>query len=108
MTWIKVAELVEFAAKDRICVELEGQQIAIFHCEQKWFAVQNLCPHQKQLVLAKANVSEKAGELAISCPLHKAQFSLETGKHLADTPLWTLKRYQLKLENDDILIQLDD
>lgn len=105
MTWTKVANLNACLPNGGVCVKLGEEQIAIFNRDLKeWYAVQNLCPHQAQMVLSRGLMGDLAGEPKVACPLHKNQFSLITGEHLGDETEWKLKTYPVKLELGEIFL----
>lgn len=106
-TWTKVTSLSACIPNGGVCVKLGDEQIAIFNVAMKeWYAVQNLCPHQAQMVLSRGLIGDAKGEPKVACPLHKNQFSLATGEHLGGTAEWKLKTYPIKLEDGDIYLDL--
>ena len=108
--WIKVCKTESILENGGSCVKVGDEQIAIFNFDhrQQWYAVENRCPHSGQHVLSRGLVGRENGVPKIACPLHKNSFSLETGRHLGDNEGWQLKRYALKIEDDDIYLQIGD
>ena len=85
---------------------VNGDQVAILHYDtDEWYAVQNLCPHQEQMVLSRGLCGDLEGEPKVACPLHKHNFSLKTGCHLADDSQWELKTYEIKIKDNCIFIK---
>lgn len=105
--WIKVAVQSDFAEDMGACIKVGDLQIAVFNLHQQWYAVDNLCPHQRQQVLARGIVGDSQGEPKVACPLHKRSFSLQTGQCLNDgqPPIHV---YDIKCEGQDVYIKLPD
>jgi nitrite reductase (NADH) small subunit len=106
--WIKVAPSTEFVENGGGCVKLGDRQIAIFNFNrEKWYAVQNLCPHSRQMVLARGLIGDANGEPKIACPLHKNTFSLCTGQHLGGREDYQLATYPVKEEQGFIYLGVE-
>jgi nitrite reductase (NADH) large subunit len=60
-------------------------QLAIYHFASRgeWYATQNMCPHQEDMVLARGLLGDSSGEPKVVCPMHKKSFSLKTGECLS-------------------------
>jgi 3-phenylpropionate/trans-cinnamate dioxygenase ferredoxin component len=72
--WVRVAPLADFPAGTRRVLEVDGVRVALFHLEDGFFAIEDVCSHDGGEL---AN-----GELAgceIICPRHGARFNLKTG-----------------------------
>lgn len=106
--WIAVAKLNDFVADMGGCVLVEGQQIAVFNFGQKeWYAVQNRCPHENQMVLSRGLCGDKDGQPKVACPLHKNSFNLQTGEHLGGNPDFKLKTYPVKVSEGTVYLKLE-
>ncbi len=91
------------------CFKYKGKQIAIFSFSRrnKWYACQNLCPHKFEMVLSRGMTGDAMGEPKVACPLHKANFSLETGKHLnGDLP--SIATYPVEVRDGTVYIGMMD
>ena len=107
MAWTKVASAAACERSGGVCVKLGDRQIAIFSGGSEWYAVQNLCPHQQQMVLSRGLVGDADGVPKIACPLHKNTFSLKTGEHLGGNPDWQLTTYPVKVEGEDVYLLVE-
>ena len=83
-------------------VHIEGNDIAIFKRDAKYFAISNVCAHQHFSLLYKGRLDG----LTVECPMHGWIYELETGKAL--TGNGKVATYPLRIEGDDILIELPD
>jgi len=107
--WIKVCKIQDILENGGSCVKVGEEQIAIFNYDQnQWYAVQNMCPHKKQFVLSRGLIGEDEGEPKVACPLHKNTFSLKTGKHLGGNCDYNLKIYPIRVEGEDIQLDIGE
>ena len=103
--WKKVGQTSDFCKDMGGCVKIDGKQIAIFNFQgKKWYAVQNLCPHDNRMVLSRGMIGDAAGEPKVACPLHKHNFSLKDGSHLSEGEVADLTTYEVKVDNGDIYL----
>ena len=109
MSWIKVASTEDFQTNSGVCVLVNDEQIAIFNSDDgcEWYAVQNMCPHKKAMVLSRGIIGDQCGEPKVACPLHKHAFSLKTGEHLGGDESYQLKTYPVRIEGESILIKTE-
>jgi nitrite reductase (NADH) small subunit len=104
--WINVSSVDDCPMGSSINTLINDEQVAIFHYgKDEWYAVQNLCPHQNQMVISRGLCGDLNGEPNVACPLHKHNFSLKDGCHLADESKWTLRTFDVKIESDCIHIK---
>lgn len=100
--WVEVARTSEFEGTDRKMVDLGGHhQIGIYKLPDGYYAVSVWCSHQK--------ASMFHGEITdhqIECPLHGARFCLKTGRNLSLPAVRPIRRYDLKLDGDRILVRI--
>lgn len=106
--WIKVTEAAKAPLNSGFCYSHGSEQIAIFNFNREtWYATQNLCPHQKQMVMSRGLIGDSQGQPKVSCPLHKNAFSLKTGQCLDQDKSWSLKTYAVKVEEGQVFIEVD-
>ncbi len=121
--WIRVANIEDVPTGGGGCVKLGGVQIALFKVPQfkvpngtehtaghTWYAVQNLCPHDSRQVLSRGLTGDAKGEPKVACPLHKNNFSLVSGEHLAGVSSkaeWRIETFPVKEEGGFVLVEFD-
>lgn len=107
-TWTEVGQTTDFCEDLGGCVKINGMQIAVFNLKEKteWYAVQNLCPHDKRMVLSRGIVGDTGGTPKVSCPLHKHAFDVSTGKHISEGDVDDLQTFPVKIENDRVFLQV--
>jgi len=110
-TWITVAKkddtTMAFSENDgtiitNFAVKYGDTQLAVFHVPKRGFyATQQMCPHRQAFVLDHGIIGNTpTGELYVSCPLHKRNFSLTEGKCLSD-PDYQIIAFEARVVNDD-------
>lgn len=79
--WITVCDLQHILPDTGVCVRHRGRQIAIFRIgsNQEVRAISNRDPFTDANVLARGIIGDRDGELKVTSPLLKQEFSLETG-----------------------------
>ena len=106
-TWIAAGNVDDFPEGLGICIQYRDQQIAVFNFNgDEWYAVQNRCPHENQMVLSRGLTGSENGEPKIACPLHKRAFSLRSGAFLGEGDMPCLSTYPVKQENGTVFIQV--
>jgi nitrite reductase/ring-hydroxylating ferredoxin subunit len=99
----RVAGISEVEQGGMLCVELDGRELLICRLEEGFFAIDNLCSH------ADARMSE--GRLRghrIMCPLHGASFDVRDGSVIRRPASRPIRSYPVRVEGEDILVDLSD
>lgn len=104
--WVAVGPAVRFPLECGTAVLVDGVQIAVFHSGRRWFAVQNQCPHNLQMVLSRGILGDVDREPKITCPLHKNSFRLTDGEHLGGNPAWCLKTFPVRVDGGVVYVGL--
>ena len=99
----------------REIVQLNGRQIGVFNINGKFYALQNICPHQGAPIclgdIEGTNEPsapnefdwQRSGEI-LRCPWHGWEFDLLTGVSLFD-PKVKVKQYSVEIIDEDIVIE---
>jgi 3-phenylpropionate/trans-cinnamate dioxygenase ferredoxin component len=72
--WFNVARLAEFPPGTRRVVEVEGLRIVVFHLDDGFYAVEDVCTHDGGELASGELIGRE-----IICPRHGARFDLKTG-----------------------------
>lgn len=104
--WIEAAPVSAFSKDGGAAIKVGDDQIAVFNfaSRNEWYAVSNLCPHKKQMILSRGMLGDKGGIPKVACPFHKKQFSLSTGDCLDDSNCESIRTFPVKVENDIVYI----
>lgn len=73
-------------------------EIALFKVDGEIFALSNICPHQHTALIYDGFIEDGC----VVCPAHGWKFELKTGNQ--PTGRKGLDVYQVKIENDEILV----
>ena len=101
--WVKAAREDDFEDVQVIRFVYQENPIAIFKLDDGFYAIDDTCTH------AEASLSE--GEVydgVVECPLHGAEFDIRTGKNLTLPAVTPVRSYPVKVEEGDILIQVEE
>ena len=103
----RAASLAELREKGRMIVKLVGKQIVLFQGAEKIHACNNRCPHEGY-PLVEGSLAEDGENrnCVLTCNWHNWKFDLESGVTLVGGD--ELRRYPVKLEGDDVLLDLTD
>jgi len=118
MPFIKVALKNEIAVGEMKKYDVKENEITIVNLGGEFFALEDRCPHMNSpLHLGRLEGDE------IVCPLHQARFNIRSGKKVSDPKIpipkvikmgsimanvktHDLKKYEIKIQNDEIYIDL--
>jgi nitrite reductase (NADH) large subunit len=106
-SWVKVARAADFPENAGMTIKYGSSQIAVFNFSSKgrWYAVQNQCPHMKDMVLSRGIIGDQAGTPKVACPMHKKTFSLEDGSCLSGEK-YQVVTFPVRVENGDVYLDL--
>jgi 3-phenylpropionate/trans-cinnamate dioxygenase ferredoxin subunit len=97
--YVPVAKTSDIAPGTVQVFEVDGRAVGVAHVDGKFYAFADVCTHDG------GPVAE--GELdgcQIECPRHGARFDITTGAVLSMPAVTPLPVYDLKIENDQILV----
>ena len=99
--FVKVAETGEIPPGERKVIQVEGIFIAVFNVGGAFYAIEDICTHDD------GPLAE--GELAgfeIECPRHGARFDIRTGQVLSFPAVTDVPWFEVKVEGNDVLVDL--
>ena len=102
MTFKRACSARDLSSGNGLKVDGGAEPVALFNVDGSFYAVSDTCTH------GEWSLSE--GYLTgaeIECPLHMGKFCVRTGKVIQNPPTDPLKVYPVKVEGDDVLIDLD-
>ena len=91
----RFCKLSEVPAESRKAAKINDTWVMVCHSNGRLFAVSAICSHQ-----FKPLVNGRMRNCAISCPVHGARFSLETGAALDLPATKPIATYQLRVVDD--------
>ena len=86
---------------DRRCklVCVDGEEIALWHVGERFFAINNVCPHQHFSSLHQGSLEG----LFVVCPMHGWSFCLEDGRPGFGNG--RVRTYQVRISGKDVLVE---
>jgi len=111
-----VVSTAELGDNDRVVVEIQGREIAVFHVDGEYYAVGNYCVHQGgpacEGLLSGTVTADEDGQLSydreneiVACPWHGWEFDITTGRHLANSD-YALPTYDVVAEDGELYVEL--
>lgn len=98
--FIKAAKTQDIEAGHGVVADCSGKPVAIFNIGGEFHAVANTCPHRG----GPLGEGECEGAI-VTCPWHAWRFDVTTGCN-ADNPSLKIIKYKLKVDGDDILVEI--
>jgi nitrite reductase/ring-hydroxylating ferredoxin subunit len=99
--WARVCSVHEVEEDCPFGTKINDIPVAICRVADRCYAVSDVCTHEYALL----SKGYQEGNI-IECPLHLAKFNVTTGKCLAGPATRDLQRYDIKIENNDVLVKL--
>jgi 3-phenylpropionate/trans-cinnamate dioxygenase ferredoxin subunit len=99
--WYEIIKTTDFPVGTRKVIDLEGTSILLLNLEGNYYAIRNLCSHQN-FPLEDGDIED----CIITCPLHGAKFSIQTGAVKAPPAFEDIATYEVRVENDMIQINI--
>lgn len=102
MAFVKVATLDQVQQGTFHSVEYDGEAIALYNVDGKIHATRDECSHDGG-TLSGGTMDGKC----VVCPRHGAKFDVTTGEAVTLPAVLGIDTFDVKIEGDDILIDLD-
>ena len=103
MGFVRVASTKDLAPGKMVPIQLGEESIVVVNLEGKYYAIGNLCTHRKCL-LSDGPLSEGT----VECPCHGSVFDFRTGSVLNGPAKDPVPVFQVKAEQDQILIEVPE
>ena len=100
--FVKVLPLNELAEGAKKKINIGDRDILLVRLLGRVYATQALCTHE-DFDLIEGKLLENH---IITCPFHESEFDLESGQVLAPPAENPLKIYNVKIENEAILVEI--
>ena len=102
--YVKIASVDDVPAGEPVNVEtLSGEQICLVRIEDEFYAFQDRCSH-KDFPLSNGELDGDQ----IECAWHGARFDVRTGRALCLPAIKPIKTYDVRIEDGDIYIAVED
>src|SRR5262245_41948262 len=101
--WVRAASASEIAPGGFKEVRLDDRTIAIFHLDDGYYAIEDVCTHDGGPLaegILEGNV--------IECPRHGARFDVKTGAVLSLPAVTPVPTFEVRVEGDEIQVRWAD
>jgi glycine betaine catabolism B len=98
--FVKVATAKDIQPSQMKEVEVNGEKICLANIEGKYYAIGNVCTH-----LGGPLAQGKLEGYEVQCPWHGSRFDIRTGKVVRPPAMRPEPTYEIKIENDNILLK---
>ncbi|MGY1769887.1 non-heme iron oxygenase ferredoxin subunit [Blastococcus sp. SYSU D00813] len=109
MAFTRLCSLADVKEPGALRVELPGadrEAVAVVRFEGEVFAIEDLCSHA-EVPLSEGDVEEFKGAPTIECWLHGSCFDLTSGRPTNLPATEPVPVYPVRVEGDDVLVDLD-
>jgi len=101
-TWVKVGKAEECPPGEKMVVNTDAGNIAIFHLSQGLYAIEDRCSHDG----GELACGERDGD-EIICPRHGARFCILSGKALTPPAYEDIEVFPVRLNQGMIEVDID-
>lgn len=105
--WVKVAPLADFPAGTRRVIDVEGVRVAVFHLDDGYYAIEDVCSHDGGELASGELVSNELAGCEITCPRHGARFDLKTGAVTAPPAYEAVAVFPLRVDSEWLQVRDD-
>lgn len=99
--FVKVCKVLDLKDEDILSLDLNDKKIMLIKKDDKIYALDRICTHQ-YADLSQGFMTDDT----ITCPLHLAQFEIESGKAVSPPADKPLKLYNIKISGEDIYVEI--
>jgi nitrite reductase/ring-hydroxylating ferredoxin subunit len=97
---VKVAQVGDLAPGKGKIVQADGEEIALFNVEGRFYAIHNTCLHRGG-PLGEGELDETT----VTCPWHGWQYDVTTGDKVR-SPAVKVANFNVEVEGADVLVEL--
>ena len=98
--FVKVAETKDIKPSTMKAIDLAGERVCIVNVEGNYYAIGNVCTH----VGGPLNEGTLEG-YDVECPWHGSKFDVRTGKPTRPPARQSVPTYEVKIEDNNILVR---
>ena len=98
--FVKVAETEDVQVSQMMAVEVNDERICLANVNGKYYAIGNVCTH-----MGGPLAEGKLEDYIVQCPWHGSRFDIRSGKVVRPPAMKPEPIYEVKVENNDILIK---
>ena len=98
--FIKIGETKDIQPSQMKAVDVNGERVCVANVEGKYYAIGNVCTH-----VGGPLAEGKLEGFEVECPWHGSKFDIRTGKVVRPPAMREEPTYEVKVEDNNILIK---
>jgi nitrite reductase/ring-hydroxylating ferredoxin subunit len=98
---VRVASAEDIPPGSAKLVEVEGQRLAVFNVDGRFYAIDDVCPHRG----GPLSEGELEGEV-VTCPWHRSTFNVTTGAVLSAPARQGVSRYSVQYSGGELSVEV--
>jgi metal-sulfur cluster biosynthetic enzyme/nitrite reductase/ring-hydroxylating ferredoxin subunit len=98
--FVRVASVGDVPDPGRTLVEVDGDVVALFHVDGRFYAIDDVCTHDGGPL-----VEGELADFKIACPRHGAKFDIRTGAALTMPAVRATRSHEVKVEAGDVWVR---
>ena len=99
--WKLVCKVQDIEMEDLIRFDYEDKTFCVYRLEDGFYATDGICTHE-DVHLEEGLVMDSEKE----CPMHQGIFDIKSGKAVSPPACDDLKTYPVKVENEEVYINI--
>ena len=104
MNELKICDLTDLEEATPRRIEIEGKKLSIVLLNERIYALDDTCSHE-DVSLSEGEVD--IDECALECWKHGSLFSLETGEALSLPATKSVKTYEVRIIDNDVVLVVE-
>lgn len=100
--WKLVCKVDDIEMEDLIRFDYEDKTFCVYRLEDGFYATDGICTHE-DVHLEEGLVMDSE----IECPMHQGIFDIKSGKAVSPPACDDLKTYPVKVENEEVYININ-
>ena len=104
MNELKICDLTDLEEAAPRRIEIEGKKLSIILLNERIYALDDTCSHE-DVSLSEGEVD--IDECALECWKHGSLFSLETGEALSLPATKSVKTYEVRIVDNDVVLVIE-
>ena len=104
MNELKICDLTDLEEAAPRRIEIEGKKLSIVLLNERIYALDDTCSHE-DVSLSEGEVD--IAECALECWKHGSLFSLETGEALSLPATKSVKTYEVRIVDNDVVLVIE-
>ena len=105
--FVAVGAVTNFADPSSSLVEVDDAPVVLIHAAGRFYALDDVCTHDGG-PLSDGPLHEDENPPSIACPRHGAKFALATGAALTMPATQPTRVHEVKVEDGQVFVRLDN